>query len=89
MNVDSKPPLRPTVYSGTFLHSTSLGTVEVIENSIVGVDEHGVIQFVERDVSEDDLATLVNEKHGWGKIRVVRGRRNGRCFWFPGFIGEL
>ncbi|KAL8879689.1 MAG: hypothetical protein Q9192_008183 [Flavoplaca navasiana] len=39
------------IFTGTFIHVPSLSTgISVLENTIVGVDECGVIAFIQRDV---------------------------------------
>ena len=78
-------PLRPTLYKGSFIHSVSLNELQVLENAIVGVDESGVIRFVERHVADGDVKDVVRG-HGWEEWDVVSA---GRGFWFPGFVGEF
>ncbi|CAI6339972.1 unnamed protein product [Periconia digitata] len=68
-----------TVYAGAFVHSISLTELEICENGAIGVDEAGVIQFIERNGSEE-----WKEKEGWQSAKVVR--LDGKGFFFPGFI---
>ena len=83
-------PLRKSIYFGTFIHNVSLSEVEILENSAVGVDEKGVIVFVEKDVGRSDVLRVA-ENHGWrtgwGLYLTSSGSR--ARFWFPGFIGEF
>ncbi|KAF2748025.1 guanine deaminase [Sporormia fimetaria CBS 119925] len=70
-----------TVYLGTFVHCVSLSDLEISEKGAIGVDENGVIQFVEKNV---DLAQ-VHEKHSdWKEAKVTELK--GNSFFFPGFI---
>ena len=69
-----------TIYTGPFVHSVSLTELEICENGTIGVDENGIIAFVERDL---DLEA-VQEKHSWKDATPVHLR--GNAFFFPGFI---
>ena len=60
-------------YTGTFIHTPSLGKLEVLENKKVFVDERGVITAIE-DLRDE---------------QVVEEREKGRLrWWFPGFVGK-
>ena len=48
MSTSHKPHLRRTVYTGTFLHTPALGQLEILENAVIGVNEHGVIAFIHK-----------------------------------------
>lgn len=75
-------PIPKAIYFGPFVHSVSLAELEICEKGAIGVDENGVIKFVERNVEMDG----VKEKHGdWKEAKVVQLKGNG--FFFPGFIG--
>ncbi|MCJ1351425.1 MAG: hypothetical protein MMC33_001409 [Icmadophila ericetorum] len=86
------PPSKPvkTVYQGTFIHLTSLTTLEVLEDAAVYVDIDGVIKMVQR---EGDGTAAMKNVLGWdeSEVKVVRmggkgkGKGKGR-FWFPGFV---
>jgi len=78
----TKSPKR-TLYVGAFVHSKSLKDLDICQDGIIGVDEHGKIAFIERD--EKDVAAAA-KKHGWDSYETVRIRDNG--FFFPGFIGK-
>ena len=69
-----------TIYTGPFVHSISLAELEICENGAIGVDENGVIAFVERDL---DLEA-VQDKHSWHDATPVH--LTGNAFYFPGFI---
>lgn len=73
-------PITKAIYLGAFAHSKSLSELEVCEKGAIGVDEEGIIRFVERKVGEQDV-----RKEGWEDAKVVEVRDG---FWFPGFIGE-
>ena len=78
-----------TIYCGTLIHSVSLTDLDVLERSIIGVGEDGLVKFIERDVRLEDVTKLVKQKYGWVGINVVRGDGTGRGFWFPGFVGKF
>lgn len=48
----SSSPLRKRIFVGTFIHTPILSppTISVLENAVVGVDERGVIGFIEEQV---------------------------------------
>lgn len=50
----SSYPLRKTIFVGTFIYTPILSppTISVLENAVVGVDERGVIEFIEEQVEE-------------------------------------
>ncbi|KAH7380137.1 hypothetical protein BKA66DRAFT_465818 [Pyrenochaeta sp. MPI-SDFR-AT-0127] len=77
-------PISKTIYLGPFVHSTSLAELEICERGAIGVEETGVISFVERDVSPDGIEELKSRKEGWEEARIVSIEGNG--FFFPGFI---
>ena len=85
----TKPSLHQTVYTGTFIHSTSLTDLEVLENTIVGVNGNGIIEFLEQGMQEADVQDMVEEKYGWKGMEIVKGDIAGRGFWFPGFVGKI
>ncbi|CAL8581521.1 hypothetical protein XPA_007210 [Xanthoria parietina] len=50
----SSSPFRKRIFVGTFIHTPILSppTISVLENAVVGVDERGVIGFIEEQVQE-------------------------------------
>ncbi|KAF2133343.1 guanine deaminase [Dothidotthia symphoricarpi CBS 119687] len=77
-------PISKTIYLGPFVHSTSLTELEISEQGAIGVDEKGVIAFVERDVAHDGVDEIKRRNQGWENAEVVSVEGNG--FFFPGFI---
>lgn len=41
--------MHPTIYVGTFIHTPSLGELEVLEKALVCVDSEGVIAQIHKD----------------------------------------
>ncbi|MCJ1300444.1 hypothetical protein MMC08_003241 [Hypocenomyce scalaris] len=81
------PPLQRTVYFGTFIQCASRTTLKIQELTLVGVDEKGVIRFIERNVDYKDVDRIVKGTYGWGEYVIVRPRgRLENSFWFPGFV---
>lgn len=76
--------IRRTVYVGTFIYSTSLTKLEVLENAavIVGVDK-GTILAIEKTVTEETVGLWEGEV-GTKIVRAGEGQ-----FFFPGFIGII
>lgn len=69
---------KKTLYIGSFVHSISLQQLEYCEEALIGVDERGVIAFVDR-------GTTSTSKPGWQDAHKVQLPKN--AFLFPGFIG--
>lgn len=66
--------LHRTVYAGTFLHLSSRTELCVREDSILGVDEEGKIEFISKKKADGGNAGLTNEwideeveRQGWGR----------------------
>ncbi|KAJ4378152.1 hypothetical protein N0V83_000985 [Neocucurbitaria cava] len=76
-------PVPKTIYVGPFVHSRSLTEIEIEEKGAIGVDEKGIIRFVERSLS-NGVEELKKQKEEWEDARVVNIEGNG--FFFPGFI---
>ena len=90
------PTPRKTVYTGTFIHTPTLGALTVLEDAAVGVEE-GVIRFVEEglDFGSGEASGLKRRVEAWGWVwgegEWVDGNRGdgkGRGWWFPGFVGK-
>lgn len=73
-----------TIYTGAFVHSTSLTQLEICEHGAIGVDETGTISFVERKIDQKSVEQLKQEKDGWEEAQIVA--IEGEGFFFPGFI---
>lgn len=73
-----------TIYHGPFVHSKTLSELDICEAGAIGVDDEGIIAFIDRDVKFEDLDQTKKE-HGWEDSKVVRIYDSG--FFFPGFIG--
>jgi guanine deaminase len=70
-----------TLYRGTFIHTPVLGSLEVIEHGIAGVDEDGAITLLETGKSVDEVI----EQYGLQGVDVV-DIDGGNRFFFPGFV---
>ncbi|KAL8862400.1 MAG: hypothetical protein Q9178_001409 [Gyalolechia marmorata] len=80
--------LQKKVFVGTFIHTPTLSppTLSVFENTIVGVDEQGIMKFIEKDVEglddkEQGLEVPVDE------YRKDRNIKNNA--WFTGVRGVV
>lgn len=79
------PPFK-TIFIGPFVHCKSLDELDICEHGAIGVDENGVIAFIERHVGGQD-ADPIAKKHAWVNPKVVKIYDTG--FFFPGFIGNF
>ena len=90
-----------SVFTGTFIHTPTLGALEILQDKAVGVDEDGVICFiVDCYKSDEDNEIRVIEKFlkksywrlkgssDWEYVRKWSGKGVER-WWFPGFVGEI
>lgn len=76
---------KQTIFLGSFVHSKSLTELEIVENGAIGVDEKGVIRFVEKSVASlDEVKSKAGA--GWENAETVTVKKGG--WLFPGFIGE-
>lgn len=73
-------PIRKTIYLGSFVHSVTLADLEICEKGAIGVDEQGVIHFVEKNTSPKETLQKHPEWKDAHTIHVSDG------FFFPGFI---
>lgn len=83
----SKQSLQRTVYAGTFIQCLSLTDLDILENAAIGVDENGVIAFIEKDVKEPGGAEVAEQKYGWKDSSIIKGVGDSTAFFFPGFVG--
>lgn len=99
----TSPSLHKTIYIGPFVHCVSPTKLEICTTGAIGVDERGVISFIDRNASgSDDPSEAksyrlsrggegVNGSNGhddgWDEAQIVRIHDLG--FFFPGFIGEF
>ncbi|KAH8732518.1 guanine deaminase [Phaeosphaeriaceae sp. PMI808] len=75
-------PISKTIYLGPFAHSKSLTELDICGQGAIGVDENGIIAFVERNIQpKEDIKT---RKPEWRNAQIVKIKGNG--FFFPGFI---
>jgi guanine deaminase len=74
--------LDKTIYFGAFVHSKTLKELEICEKGAIGVDETGIIRFVERGV--EAVEDVMKRYEDWRDAKVQR--IGGEGFFFPGFI---
>lgn len=72
------------MFYGTLVHSLSLTEIEYLENSLLGVDENGVIAFLDKEVSSAADVDQRLEAQGWSRqdAQVVEMKRGD--FLMPG-----
>ncbi|GAA6050795.1 hypothetical protein JCM3770_001650 [Rhodotorula araucariae] len=78
-------PLHRRAFHGTLVHALSLTETEYTHDALLGVDEAGVIAFVDKDVRADQVEARLRER-GWGdnEVQVVSLKRGE--FLMPGLI---
>jgi guanine deaminase len=74
---------RKKLFLGTFVHSKTQTELEIVENSVIGVDEKGIIRFIDTNVK----VFTDSDKHGWEDAQIIRVPQG--AWLFPGFIGKL
>ena len=90
---------RYTAYYGTFAHTPKLGNLEVLPNTLLGVDSNGIIDFIisveppiknENEFEIENLKSLVinnsSIKLSPNNIDIISIVDNVNSFFFPGFI---
>ncbi|KAF2852425.1 guanine deaminase [Plenodomus tracheiphilus IPT5] len=77
-------PISKTIYTGTFVHSASLSRLEICEKSAIGVDENGIIAFIEKNSDGSSIGKIRSRREGWSDAQVIDIEGTG--FYFPGFI---
>lgn len=60
------------VFHGTIVHSKSLTELDCLHNALLAVDEHGIIEFVERDVVEQAAVERILSERGWDNVSVTK-----------------
>jgi len=58
------PPQHRRIFHGTAIHSKALTEIEYLHNTLIGVDEIGLIAFVEENVEDKDVEEKIKQQ-GW------------------------
>lgn len=75
--------MRERVFYGHVVHSVSLVEIEYLRNALLGVNDAGLIAFVEKDVEPDQVDGVLKKK-GWQHVQVTRLAQGS--FIIPGLI---
>jgi hypothetical protein len=82
------PVLQPgqrRVFHGSFVHALSNRKLEYLVDTLLAVDESGVIVFIQRDVRSEDIAGLLEQQqNGWEDVEVTALKRGE--FIIPGWV---
>lgn len=98
MASSSSASMKRRIYAGTFIHTPTLGELCVLEDARVGVNEEGVIEWIERrkqgkEPGGEDGAEELVEGRKWGDGEMetveVEGGDDGYGWYFPGFVGRF
>ncbi|KAH3973333.1 hypothetical protein HBI38_047410 [Parastagonospora nodorum] len=76
-------PIQKTIYLGTFVHSKSLTELDIYEHAAIGVDENGIISFIEKDIA--NVQDIKSQKPEWKNAKTIIPKYKN-SFFFPGFI---
>lgn len=74
-------PNKLTLYYGTFIHTPTLGSIEIYTKTGILVDKDGFIIQIFNDQSKQDILGTINDD-----VEVVDISENAQSFFFPGFI---
>ena len=77
-----------SIFIGTFIHSKSLDVLEYLHDTVLFVDEKGIILHIEPDCDLAKAEKSLVPKLGWtvGEHNITIAT-DGQ-FFFPGFIGS-
>lgn len=74
-----------TVYTGTFIHCKTLGSLEILSDTAIGVNEEGIIDFITSTSSIPEV--LVERKWDPSTTRhSIPNSAKNITFFFPGFL---
>jgi guanine deaminase len=76
-------PISKTIYLGAFVHSKSLTELEICEHGAIGVDDNGIISFIEK--TRTSSQALKSQYPEWKDAQTIT-LRGANTFVFPGFI---
>ncbi|CAB5393731.1 unnamed protein product [Rhizophagus irregularis] len=72
------------VFYGTLIHSLSLANLEILQNTLLGVDISGKIAFLEKNVLDEITLSHIISQWEFPEQEVIRLSK--RQFLMPGFI---
>ncbi|CAG8555036.1 1676_t:CDS:1 [Funneliformis caledonium] len=72
------------VFYGTLIHSLSLKSLEILQNTLLGIDCFGKIAFIEKDVLEEKILNEIIVQWKFPEEEVIRLSK--WQFLMPGFI---
>ncbi|KAM0754831.1 Metallo-dependent hydrolase [Meredithblackwellia eburnea MCA 4105] len=73
------------IFHGAIIHSLTLTELEVLPSALLGVDDKGIIAFLDKDVPADKVQQVITDSHkGWENVQLVTLKRGE--FLCPGFI---
>lgn len=84
--------IKYTTYFGAFAHTPVLGSLDILNNTAIGVDDDGTIDFVLSNIPKDtDLVALTLEHSSaanlsGAEVEIIDISENENRFFFPGFI---
>lgn len=83
-----------TLYYGTFVHTPTLGKLEILKHTLIGVDKSGTIDFMKQDIHNEihgtDIIAFYKQETKCAvdasQIKVVDISNEPLKFFLPGFI---
>lgn len=76
------------MFYGSLVHSLSLTEIEYLENALLGVDEYGVIAFLDKAVSSTADVDQLLEAHGWSRQDTLVVEMKRGEFLVPGWVND-
>ncbi|KAK4701263.1 guanine deaminase, partial [Phenoliferia sp. Uapishka_3] len=76
-------PLPRRVFYGSLIHSLTLTNLEVLPSALLGINQAGIIAFLDKSISPDQVEATI-KSHGWEGAELVRLKRGE--FLCPGFV---
>ncbi|CAL3968047.1 unnamed protein product [Diplocarpon coronariae] len=78
--------IQNTLFLGSFVHSKSLGELEILHDSAICVDGDGVILAFEQNCDQRTVEETVFPRLGWSVGLVSVRISQPQQFFFPGFV---
>lgn len=77
-----------TLYHGNIVHTPQLGSIEILVNQYVGVNAHGIIEFVKEASSKEEIIEQLKSESNVKdeEIIFVDNSQKSASFLAPGFI---
>ncbi|KAG5418002.1 hypothetical protein I9W82_004331 [Candida metapsilosis] len=96
VHIKAITPIPYTLYHGTFIHTPSLDKLEILFDTIVGVNSNGIIDYIYKDYNPSDhegqsaleyfLTQQNSNNNNDTEVKFIDVSHDYTKFFFPGFI---